>query len=123
MREVKTKKSHEGYLMIDHRASPGLPEEVAIAAGYDPKLTGEGKLFEAASLTCAHCKVVVVKNPLRTRERGMCPKCGHHYICDICDYRTTQPDYSHLPYDKIVDLTVDGKLGTLQELLTLNEVI
>lgn len=109
--------------MIDHRASPGLPDDVALAAGYDPKQVGEGKFFETASLTCAHCKVVVVKNPLRVRARANCPKCGHHYICDICDFKSTLPDYSHLPYDKFVDLTIDGKLGTLQELLKLNEAI
>jgi hypothetical protein len=120
---MKTKKSQEGYLMVDHRASPGLPEEVAIASGYDPKLAGEGKLFESATLTCAHCKVSVVKNLFRIRARSDCPKCDYHYICDGCAYQTTLPSYSHLPYDKLVDLTIDGKLGTLQELLTLNEVI
>lgn len=120
---MKLKSSQEGYLLVDHRASPGLPEDVAVASGYDPKLCQEGKMFEAASLTCSHCKVSVIKNPLRTRERANCPKCGYHYICDICDFKTTQPDYSHLPYDKIVDLTMDGKLGTLMELLTTNERI
>lgn len=118
-----SKKSQEGYLLVDHSASPGLPEDVAIAAGFDPAQCREGKRFEAASLTCAHCKVVVIKNPQRTRERANCPKCGHHYICDVCDYKSTLPDYSHLPYDKFIDLTLNGQLGTLQELLTLNEVI
>ena len=123
MRQVKTQSSREGYLMIDHRASPGLPEDVAIASGYDPKLAGEGKLFESATLTCSHCKVSVVKNLFRVRPRASCAKCGYHYICDGCEYQATLPDYSHLTYDNIVDLTIDGKLGTLQELLTLNEVI
>ena len=118
-----SKRSQEGYLMVDHRASPGLPDDVALAAGYDPTLCREGKVYEAASLTCAHCKVVVIKNPGRTRERANCPKCGHHYICDICAIRMDLPDYSHLPYDKLVDLTLNGQLGTLQELLTASEVI
>lgn len=120
---MRLQKSREGYLMVDHRASPGLPADIARAAGYDPDAVGEGKLFEAATLTCAHCKVSVVKNPFRVRERANCPKCDHHYICDGCDYQTTLADYSHLPYDKFVDLTIDGKLGTLQELLMTNEVI
>jgi len=117
-----SKRSQEGYLLVDHRFSPGLPEDVAKAAGYDPKLCGEGKMFEGPSLTCDHCKVVVFKNPLRTRARERCEKCDH-YICDFCAKMMTLPDYSHLPYDKFVDLTVDGKFGTLMELLTLNEVI
>jgi hypothetical protein len=95
-------RSREGYLLVDHRASPGLPEEIARLSGYDPQHCGEGKLFEAATLTCSHCKVTVVKNPLRTRERPYCAKCDH-YICDLCAFRASQPDYSHTPFDKIID--------------------
>ena len=97
----------EGYLLVDHRASPGLPENVARFAGYDPAHCGEGKLFEAATMTCSHCKVSVVKNPLRTRERSKCSKCGWHYICDICAADMDRPDYSHLPYDKLRDETLE----------------
>lgn len=92
-----------GYLMVDHRASPGLPEDVARAVGYDPKLCVEGKIFEADTLTCSHCKGVVVKNPLRTRERHSCLKCGNHFICDGCAFRATLPDYSHTPFDKALE--------------------
>jgi hypothetical protein len=59
-----SKRSHEGYLMIDHRACGG-------------------KLQEVATITCSHCSVVMIKNPLRERERAYCPKCDH-YICDNC---------------------------------------
>jgi hypothetical protein len=44
-----------GYLMVDHRASPGLPEDVARWAGYDPKLAGEGKVYEVDTMSCSHC--------------------------------------------------------------------
>lgn len=114
--------------MIDHRFSPGLPEGVSRFCGYDPKYTGEGKLFEAASLTCSHCKTGVVKNPLRTRERASCPKCGWHYICDLCAAQMHEPDYSHLPFEALVDLEqkfaqkgVTTFLGTPQELLRLHQ--
>lgn len=112
----------EGYLMIDHRASPGIPEDVAIKAGLDPKLVGEGKLLEYPTLTCSHCKVVVVKNPLRTRERANCVKCGNHYICDGCEAQARAPGYSHLPYDKLRDETLElGQkgivLGSPQDLM------
>ena len=49
-------KQREGYLMVDHRASPGIPEDVARQIGMDPAQVKEGKLLEAATLTCSHCK-------------------------------------------------------------------
>jgi predicted RNA-binding Zn-ribbon protein involved in translation (DUF1610 family) len=94
--------------MIDHRASPGLPEDIARATGLDPAFAGEGKLLEHATLTCSHCKASVVKNPLRTRERANCPQCGNHYICDFCEAERHQADYVHTPYDKLADDTIDA---------------
>lgn len=99
-----SKKSQEGYLMIDHRFSPGITEEEARLSGFDPAQCGEGKLFETSTLTCSHCKIAVVKNPLRVRDRPFCMKC-HHYICDICFFKTTQSEYVHAPFEKIVDET------------------
>ena len=92
-----------GYLTIDHRASPGIPADMARYLGYDPALTGEGKFYEADTLTCSHCKGVVVKNPFRARERASCLKCGGHYICDGCAFMATQPDYVHTPFVKVID--------------------
>lgn len=97
----------EGYLLVDHQASPGLPDDVARASGYDPLLCREGKRFEAATLTCRHCRTTVVKSPLRTRARHQCAKCSGRYICDGCFFQSTLPDYSHAPYEKYVDVTVD----------------
>ena len=111
----------QGYLLIDHTFSPGLPEDMALQLDMDPKLVGEGKKLEADTLTCAHCKTVVMKNPLRMRERENCPKCGHHYICDFCAAKMREPGYSHLPYDKFRDLTLNGEaipmLGSPPQLL------
>src|ERR1700704_492956 len=84
-----------GELRIDHSASPGLPEDVARAIGYDPKLCGEGKVFEAATLTCWECRGVVVKNPLRSRDRHTC-SCNN-YLCDMCAFRLSLPDAIHKP--------------------------
>ena len=61
--------------MLDHRDSPGLPTEL-------PPGMGCG-LFEAPTVTCSHCQVVVIVNPLRNRDRAYCQKCDH-YICDVC---------------------------------------
>lgn len=65
-----SKRSQEGYLMIDHRAGDGLGS-----------MRG---LFETAIATCSHCQRGVVRNPGRFRERAWCPKCDH-YICDECE--------------------------------------
>lgn len=106
-----------GYLLIDHRASPGLPEDIARASGYDPRQVGEGKMLETKTFTCSHCKCSVVPNPFRTRDRATCFKCGNHYICDICHFETTLPDYSHTPFDKKAELVLSS-LGSPFKLLT-----
>jgi hypothetical protein len=74
-----------GEIIIDHRASPGLPEDIARAAGYDPAHCREGKIYAQATMTCCECKCVVVKNPFRTRDRATC-SCGN-YLCDLCAFR------------------------------------
>lgn len=78
---MASKRSHEGYLLIDHRNSPGLTDAEVAKAGL-PIGAGRG-LFEAPTFTCSHCQSVVVLNPLRTRDRGYCRKCDH-YVCDTC---------------------------------------
>src|SRR6266536_2801528 len=99
---------HEGYLLIDHRASPGLPEDVARRNGLDPRRTGEGKVFEAATLTCAHCKTVVIINPGRTRERAHCFRCSA-YICDNCSLAAQQAGYEHRSWNEVVDSILKEK--------------
>ena len=44
-----------------------------------------GTLFEGATVMCAHCQNMWIRNPLRTRPRGYCAKCDA-YVCDspIC---------------------------------------
>jgi len=79
------KSEREGYLMIDHRESPGLTGADLIKAGRT-KLAGHigpGQLFEGATYTCSHCQKVVVKNPDRLRARAYCSNCDHD-ICDGC---------------------------------------
>jgi hypothetical protein len=100
---LKYQKQQCGYLTVDHRASPGIPADIARLVGYDPTLVGEGKFYEADTLSCRHCRGVVVKNPLRTRERHKCFKCGGLYVCDGCAYLATLPDYDHTPFEKVMD--------------------
>jgi hypothetical protein len=106
---IFTKKSYEGYLHVDHRASPGLPEAAARRAGYDPAFCGEGKVYEAATLGCVHCGAHVVKNPFRTRERGQCSKCGYRYVCDGCAAAMKDPFYVHRSIDEISDKLNSGR--------------
>lgn len=77
---MKTKKSHEGYLLIDHRASPGITPD-QIPSGIAVPICGEGQLYESATITCSHCQATVILNPQRTRPRNYCAKCDH-YVCD-----------------------------------------
>ena len=76
-------KNHEGYLLVDHHDSPGIPDEVAVKSGLPP---GVGrKKYEAACFTCAHCEAVVVKDPKVTRESTKCVGC-QHLLCRGCGY-------------------------------------
>ena len=78
-----------GYVMIDHRASPGITEEFIRSCGKNPEdflVVGEGKMMEADTATCSHCQRVVIFSPTRKRERFRCAKCAR-YICDPCEAR------------------------------------
>lgn len=86
-------KFHEGYISVDHRASPGLP---------DNPLLGEGTLFEAATMHCAHCGTVVIMNPNRTRDREWCTQCDK-YICDNCGVSRKDTGYIHKSYQNFIE--------------------
>lgn len=75
-----SKRSREGRLLIDHRASPGLPG-YTMRLGHETMTFPEGSIREMPTMTCAHCNTIVVLNPQRTRERGYCHKCDD-YVCD-----------------------------------------
>lgn len=101
---------NEGYLFVDHRASPGIPEDKARLMGYEPSQVAEGKVLEAATIQCFHCNAILVINPRRTRERAYCMACNGGYICDLCDAERRKPDYQHLPFRKVVDLVATGEV-------------
>lgn len=78
---MTSKLTKEGYLILDHRDSPGLSDEATHRAGLPP---GAGRgVFEAPTYTCSHCCRVVVLNPNRRRDRAYCSRCDR-YICDVC---------------------------------------
>ncbi len=76
------RRASDGYLMIDHRESPGLPA-LEQRTGLP---VGAGRILETATYKCWHCQRIVVVNPLRVRERAHCSACDHD-ICDDCGTR------------------------------------
>lgn len=80
---MKTKRSREAYLLIDHRNSPGVTPEFVRANKLDVPAVGAGVTFESAMIVCGHCAADVILNPNRTREREWCFTCDS-YICDGC---------------------------------------
>ena len=81
-----SKREQEGYLLIDHRAGPGITPEMVTGTSLDLPFVAVpgGKMFESPTITCHHCERLVVLNPDRSRSRGYCPKCDH-YVCDQCE--------------------------------------
>lgn len=79
---MRSLRSTEGYFLLDHSASPGVPDELLVAQGLPPGVGQER--FESATFTCSHCQVIVILNPDRSRSRGFCRKC-EHYVCDHCE--------------------------------------
>lgn len=102
---MNPKTSREGYLLIDHRAGPGMPAGFIEQSGIPAR---GGSMVEMATLTCAHCRGLSIKNPWRQRERGYCAKCDA-YICDSCVAIAREPDYQHLPFSRVIDLVKEGK--------------
>lgn len=97
-----SKRRQEGYLLIDNRFGPGVSEEFIRKSGRDAPVVGEGQMFEAPTITCAHCHTVLVVNPARTRERGYCRKCDH-YICDNCSLIAHFNGGKCVPMSKVLD--------------------
>lgn len=77
-----SKRSLEGYLLIDNRGLPELTPVDLNPINQTPHVR-KNQTFESATVTCNHCQYIVILNPDRTRERTYCGKCAH-YICDRC---------------------------------------
>lgn len=82
---VHSKRSHEGYLLIDHAASPGTGSLAAVPSARQKHvpIVPEGTILEASIITCAHCQRGIILNPQRGHSREWCSGCDH-YICDNC---------------------------------------
>jgi hypothetical protein len=91
---MRSKLTHTGELVIDHRNSPGITPEWAAAHGVVGPVVGAGKIFETALKNCSHCGADVVLNPMRQREREWCRICDA-YICDNCGLLRKLSGYVH----------------------------
>ena len=101
-------KQREGELVIDHRFSPGLPAVLATSLGFSASQLAAGTVAEFSTLTCAHCKTVSVKNPLRSRPRASCFKCGNRYLCDNCGAVAAHPQYYHESFAQKLDTILEA---------------
>lgn len=111
-----------GEIIVDHRASPGIPEDLALQLGYDPATVAEGKILKTYTLHCSHCGGHGIPNPWRTRPRALCMECNNregHYICDACDFERSQPGYVHNPEKKQIDDKLESivRMGSPSKLL------
>lgn len=79
---VNTLRNHEGYILLDHRNSPGVPDEISVNVGL-PAGAGRG-VFEAPTFTCNHCQSVGVINPKRTNGVAFYCRGCEHLICESC---------------------------------------
>ena len=79
-------RKREGYLLIDNSSGPGISlDDLAKLPRRGPLLAvPEGKKFESDTITCSHCHVQLLRNPLRKRERGSCGGACRGYLCDWC---------------------------------------
>lgn len=80
---MRTKRSQEGYVLIDHRNSPGITPEFVRDNRLDAPVVGAGQTFESAMVVCHVCGGDVILNPLRTRDRHWC-YAHDAYTCDHC---------------------------------------
>ena len=83
---MRTKRSNEAYVLIDHRYSPGISQEFVAANKLDVPAVGAGQVFESAIAVCHACGADIILNPNRTRQREWCME-HDAYLCDRCALR------------------------------------
>lgn len=77
------KRSQEGYILIDHRNSPGISTDFVSRHNLDAPAVGPGQVFESAMKMCHACGTQMILNPNRSRQREWCMQ-HDAYLCDRC---------------------------------------
>lgn len=80
---MRSKRSDEGCVLIDHRNSPGISAEFIKANNLDAPAVGAGQVFESSIVVCHGCGRDIILNPNRSREREWCRE-HDAYLCDGC---------------------------------------
>lgn len=78
--------SHSGYLIIDHKDSPGIkPEDIPERLRSSTQPVGAGQVYETDVQHCTHCQRAIVLYIVNKKNdiRDYCSYC-HHYICRSC---------------------------------------
>ena len=100
---MHSKRSLEGYLLIENRHAPGIDADWARKSGKDPIGAGMQGIMETSTITCSHCQKQMIVQPLRTRERPYCRKCDH-YMCDECALVSKLNGGECLPMKAVFDI-------------------
>lgn len=101
---MRSKRGHEGYLVIDSRAADPLPEAFVKQARALKCVMSTGReQMERPIITCSHCQATVVMNPERTRDREWCSRCDH-YICDGCGLARRLNGGACRPFKMVLDV-------------------
>lgn len=117
---MKTQRGKAGWLMLDHRESPGLSEAEIRRKGMGLKEGAGRGLHETNVLHCAHCTKGMVVHPLFMIDLPFCALCDAH-ICDQC--KTAQVvSGRHLPFSKVADLFQEAALKGLPPPLSLERL-
>lgn len=90
-----------GYLVVDHRDSPGLSADDIARAPVPTDVLPGSTMTERDVMQCSHCQRGVILNPGRVRARAVCPKCMH-YICDPCEAVRVKSG-ACVPYARVLD--------------------
>ena len=114
---MTSKRDHAGWLMLDHRDSPGFSEAEMRKANPRLKPTAGKGLYETNVVHCRHCQKGLIVHPLLMADLPYCHLCDA-YICESCKV-TMAASGQHMPFDKLADLIQERTLKGLPPTITL----
>ena len=95
---MKTKRSQEAYLMIDHTNSPGISPEFRAEHNL-PVGVAANRMMETAMWVCHICGGDIIIGPSRQRAMNYCPR-HDSYSCDTCVQAEHETGVPHTTYQQ-----------------------
>lgn len=95
---MKSKRSKEAYIMIDHTNSPGLTAEFAVANDLPCGVVGS-RMMESAMVVCHICSADIILGGDRSRMMAYCPR-HDAYSCDNCVKTEHETGVPHTTYQQ-----------------------